>query len=560
MKQLTSIIILISICITPLTAGSLHDAAWSGDFQKVQDILSEDNAQLNTLNEYGSSPLSNAIQQNHDKIAQYLIEQGADVHWQAENKRSLLFYVDDPEMAQLLIDKGIDINARDQWQNVAMHMQALYGRTEVVKALIQNKANPNSLNESSESPIFWALEQEHNQTAEIMAENGANIHLQNSGQISLLHIAADMGNAQAVEWLLARQIDVSAKEKRFQRTGLHIAALKGSLPIVKALIKSGISLDNADNLGNTPLTYAAAFNHTQVAHFLSAAGAKDPGFWSIPAQKLFKKPLENDKAVVWYLTHSGWAVKTPKRLLVFDYWKDGNLPTNASLNNGFLNTEEFKDMPVTLFVSHEHTDHFDADAIKDLVAKKKDIHLVFGFEPKDSFLNHFDKNHYTIMTAHQSEMIDNMMIKTLKSTDAGVGFLVQADGLTLFHAGDHADLNDEIASVYKKELDQIGEGIESIDIAFLPVSGCPVRWKPENVKDGFFYAIDNLHPSVVFPMHGGSREETYLPFHKASIERNCPAQVICVTYRGERFSYTDGKATSLMPEALKLKTSVASSK
>ena len=558
MKKSITIFILFFGLSLSLSAGVLHNAAWSGDFEEVKAELAKDKSQINTLNEYGSSPLSNALAQKHNEIARFLISQGADVNYKDAENSSLLFYIDNPEMASLLIESGIDIEARDQWQNVGLHFYASRGWNEMVKLLLDHKANPNSLNESGESPIFWALERGHNQTAKLLTENGANIHLQNSSQISLLHIAANTGNAEAAQWLLENKIDVLAKEKKYGRSALHIASLKGSLTIVKALIQAGASLDETDKLGNIPLAYAAAFNHTQVAHLLNGAGSENPGIWSVPASKLLKKQLETDEAVVWYLTHSGWAVKTPKRVLVFDYWKDGNLPTNASLNNGFLNADEFKDMPLVLFVSHQHTDHFDAEAIKNLVAQKKDIHLVLGFEPKDSFLNHFNKNQVTIMTAHQSEMIDNITIKTLESTDTGVGFLVQTDGLTLFHAGDHADLNDEIASVYKKELDQIGEGLESIDIAFLPVSGCPVRWKPENVKDGFFYAIDKLHPNVVFPMHGGDREETYLPFQKAAIEKKCPAQVICVAYRGERFEYANGKAISLMPEALKSKIKIAS--
>ncbi|MCJ7581333.1 MAG: hypothetical protein MUP98_12475, partial [Candidatus Aminicenantes bacterium] len=31
--------------------------------------------------------------------------------------------------------------------------------------------------------------------------------------------------------------------------------------------------------------------------------------------------LKNGEAAVWYLYHSGWAVKTSSSLLIFDYWE-----------------------------------------------------------------------------------------------------------------------------------------------------------------------------------------------------------------------------------------------
>ena len=40
------------------------------------------------------------------------------------------------------------------------------------------------------------------------------------------------------------------------------------------------------------------------------------------------EPLAAGQAVVWYLGHSGWVVKTQNHLLIFDYWKQDVSPTS----------------------------------------------------------------------------------------------------------------------------------------------------------------------------------------------------------------------------------------
>lgn len=55
---------------------------------------------------------------------------------------------------------------------------------------------------------------------------------------------------------------------------------------------------------------------------------------------LLSKPLKRGEAIIWYLFHSGWAVKTQSHFLIFDYWEMGNKPTDPSLANGFINPRE----------------------------------------------------------------------------------------------------------------------------------------------------------------------------------------------------------------------------
>ena len=59
----------------------------------------------------------------------------------------------------------------------------------------------------------------------------------------------------------------------FEREKLHFAAQDGNVGEVKRLLKEGYQPNLFDELGNTPLHYAAMRGHLDVLHVLLAAGA-----------------------------------------------------------------------------------------------------------------------------------------------------------------------------------------------------------------------------------------------------------------------------------------------
>ncbi|MGV8040095.1 MAG: ankyrin repeat domain-containing protein [Thermoanaerobaculaceae bacterium] len=85
------------------------------------------------------------------------------------------------------------------------------------------------------------------------------------------------------------------------------------------------------------------------------------------------------EAVVWYLGHCGYAVRTSGHLLVFDYIELEESPTERGLAKGFVDPAEIKDLKVRVLVSHSHVDHFDR-TILDWQKTVPDIEYVFGWQ------------------------------------------------------------------------------------------------------------------------------------------------------------------------------------
>jgi L-ascorbate metabolism protein UlaG (beta-lactamase superfamily) len=241
--------------------------------------------------------------------------------------------------------------------------------------------------------------------------------------------------------------------------------------------------------------------------------------------ELTGSPSEGE-ALVRYLGHSGWSVRTARHFLVFDYHEMSGRPDEPCLANGFVVPEEIKSLPVTVFSTHEHRDHYDT-LIFGWRESVPNITYVLGHQPAD-------QTGYEYIPPRESRMIGDMKVTTIHSTDAGVGYIVEVDGLTIFHAGDHSAGTVDLPEPFRTEIDFIGDNCPRPDLAFLPISGCSLG-TPESVKAGAYYIIDNLHPRVVFPQHRGNAEYDLALFEQEARERGVTTPVRAAGHRGDVF-------------------------
>ena len=124
---------------------------------------------------------------------------------------------------------------------------------------------------------------------------------------TLLHAAAQMGQVAIVDLLLARGLDVNAKEKGDDTTALHWAAAAGKVDVVKRLLDAGIDPVGAgDDHGLTAIGWASCWPgtetaaHREIVRLLLAAGARHTIFSAIGANDLDEllRMVKDDPAVL----------------------------------------------------------------------------------------------------------------------------------------------------------------------------------------------------------------------------------------------------------------------
>ena len=202
-------------------------------------------------------------------------------------------------------------------------------------------------------------------------------------------------------------------------------------------------------------------------------------------------------ARIWYLFHSGFAVRTAGHVLIFDYWRQR--PKGKGFESGVVNPDDLKEDDVIVFASHRHGDHYNRDNLslgktipKLRLVLSDDIRAVPGA---------------LMIGAGKTESQSDFTVQTLKSNDEGVAFVVDVDGLCIYHAGDlnwwhwegePDDYNADMAASYKAQIALLSG--RRIDAAFVPVD--------PRLGDQYAWGINHLMQSAdvrwVVPMHFGS--------------------------------------------------------
>lgn len=205
---------------------------------------------------------------------------------------------------------------------------------------------------------------------------------------------------------------------------------------------------------------------------------------------------------VRFIYHSGFIVETDGAYYIFDYYK-GPLPLIRA------------DKPVTVFASHHHPDHY-APVVFDILRESgvRDITAVLSH---DIFRKRYPEgiDVLTVQPDQSYTLPRGETVRTLRSTDSGVAFLLKTPEITIYHAGDLNDWtwegeseesNSGMRSAYRRETLKL-EG-EAIDAAFVVLD----PRQEEHYTDGMLFFLSNVKAKRVYPMHYSDNPEVISQF------------------------------------------------
>ena len=228
---------------------------------------------------------------------------------------------------------------------------------------------------------------------------------------------------------------------------------------------------------------------------------------------------------VTYYHHSGGSVASGDILLVFDYWtgKAKKLPEQRRIMPEML--ARFSE--VYVFVSHEHEDHF--DPVIYTWEQYAPVTYVVADDMPASVKGR------RMGPGGQITLSDRVKVKAYGSTDAGVSYLVELDGIRFFHAGDlnfwhwrevstarEIELADED---FRKEVEPIVG--EEIDWCFFPVD----PRMGMHFDAGANYFMMTVKPRVLAPMHFWGRADVINEFARRSRTRD--TEIVPLTVQGQ---------------------------
>ena len=188
--------------------------------------------------------------------------------------------------------------------SVDIHDAAALGNIEAVKQHLAAGADVNAKDDDGYTPLDYAVPAGKEETADLLRKHGGI-----SGAEDSIHLAAMLGNIEAVkqhladgadvdakdedgetslqraakfghkeiaELLISNGADVNAKSEGYESTPLHHAAWAGYAhkEVTELLIAKGADVNAKNNIGITPLDAAITRSHTEIADLLRKHGAK----------------------------------------------------------------------------------------------------------------------------------------------------------------------------------------------------------------------------------------------------------------------------------------------
>jgi ankyrin repeat protein/serine/threonine protein kinase len=228
------------------------------------------------LNRIGFTPdaVINAVEQGDTKTVRHYLDLGISANSRVGNY-NLLHFAGSKEVAELLIAKGVDVNAKGTHGATPLHIAAMFDRIKVAQTLIAKGADINAWTGSqyfNRTPLFFARSPE---MAKLLIAKGADVNAKNKNGLTPLHTARSKAIAQI---LLSAGAKVNIKEENARNgkgtTLLHNAAKIGFKELVQQLIKDGANVAILDSEKRTPLHLAVDRGSQDIAELLIANGAR----------------------------------------------------------------------------------------------------------------------------------------------------------------------------------------------------------------------------------------------------------------------------------------------
>ncbi len=297
--------------------GNVNAKNKSGRTALMDAKLNEDAETAALLKKAGAADLPNrddelylAVKNNDLAAARAALAAGARVNSPDHRYLHRACANGNAEMAKLLLDSKIDVNARNANGETALSAALWSKNVDLMKILAASGADPNTIDGQGNTPLILAAQNMSEpdlcvEIAGILIKAGARVNEKGDKGMTALMWASGQGLPAVAKRLIAAGADAGLKDNNGM-TALLFASNFGQLDSVKYLMKAGAKVNDTDNSGWGPLLHAikGAFEPA-VPEYLVSKGAdvnmKAKGGWT----PLMEAAARGKTEIVRFLIKSG---------------------------------------------------------------------------------------------------------------------------------------------------------------------------------------------------------------------------------------------------------------
>jgi ankyrin repeat protein len=211
-----------------------------------------------------------AVKQNNNYAVKHLIQDlGADVNQ---------------------IDPGRDDNTPYGSKWTPLHVASKKGFADIIKTLIENRANIESMTTSGFTPLIIASYSEHVDAIKMLLEKGAMVDNNGVNGKTALMYASKKGHIKVIGILIDKGANINAQDSQGE-TALMMAIQKNQINTWKVLIgtwEADINIESYE--GTTALLEAMKINNDDLIMLLLSKGA-DVNVTEIDRRDVIRSPL-----------------------------------------------------------------------------------------------------------------------------------------------------------------------------------------------------------------------------------------------------------------------------
>jgi ankyrin repeat protein len=127
------------------------------------------------------------------------------------------------DMAEFLIEKGADVNAKMGNNETALIMAIKSLQPEIVRLLLSNGADPDATTGGGDHVLFIAAEQGRKDLMKLLVEYGANVNTKNRDGQTILFYDMILKDSEFLKTLVKRGIDVNVRDNADRMTAVEKA-------------------------------------------------------------------------------------------------------------------------------------------------------------------------------------------------------------------------------------------------------------------------------------------------------------------------------------------------
>ncbi len=304
--------LVIFVFAMPLYGQDIHEAAKTGDLDRLKTVLGENPTLVNSIDEDRMTPLHHAIDSGNLECASLLIDSGADinaVNYKSDTPLHVAAYKGNAEATKLLLKHDADFTLREMRDRIPLFLACNWGNDlETVKLLIDAGSDVNDKNSRGELVLVSTLYYGKKEIIDLLIDRGATIPedeetlrrvlwiTASNGMERPFNIAVELSKGQDMEWWTGISIHACARGGSVAITNaliskganlsekniygvepLHIAAENGRIELVDFFLSNGAEIDSPSLVGKTALHFAQEKEHGDLAALLISKGAsQDP--------------------------------------------------------------------------------------------------------------------------------------------------------------------------------------------------------------------------------------------------------------------------------------------